>query len=73
VYNSSFVCLKGRSAPFLLVESFSDNYFDTFPITLRCRSGHLYSKIVHERDCSSLAIDLSLNEVCVKEEEQNRG
>jgi hypothetical protein len=73
VYDGCFVCLKSRSAPFLPVECVIDNCFDTFPITLRRWSRHPRCKIVHERDCSALAVDLSLYEVCVKEEEQDRG
>lgn len=73
VYDSCFVCLKSRSAPFLLVECISDNCFNTFPITLCSWPGHPRGKIVHERDCSALAVDLSLYEVCVEKEEQDRG
>ena len=69
VYDGGFFRLKSRSAPFLLVECFSDYCFDALLITLGSRSGHLCCKIVHERDCSSLAVDLLLNEVCVEEEE----
>jgi hypothetical protein len=73
VYDGCFICHKGRSAPFLLVECVIDTCFDTFPITLRSWSGYLRGKIAHERDYSSLAVDLSLYEVCVEEEEQDRG
>jgi hypothetical protein len=69
VYDGYFVCLESCAAPFLPVECFIDNCFNTFPITLGSWSGHPRGKIIHERDCSSLAIDLSLYEVCVEEEE----
>ena len=58
LYDSCFVCLKSRSAPFLLIECFIDNCFNTFPITLRSWSSHLRGKIIYERACSSLAVDL---------------
>ena len=69
VYDSCLVCLESRAAPFLLVECFIDNSFNTFPVTLRGWSGHPRGKIIYERNRTSLAVDLSLYEVCVEEEE----
>jgi hypothetical protein len=69
VYNSCFVCLERRAASFLPLKSFIDNCLGTLPITLRGWSGHPRGEIIHERDCSSLAVDLSLYEVCIEEEE----
>jgi hypothetical protein len=69
VYDGCFVCLESYTAPFLLVECFIDNCFNTFLITLRSWSGHPRGKIIYERNCASLAVDLSLYEVCIEEEE----
>jgi hypothetical protein len=69
VYDGCFVCLESRTAPFLPVECFIDNCFNTLPITLRSWSGHPRGKIIYEGNRASLAVDLSLYEVCIEEEE----
>ncbi|KAI3040038.1 hypothetical protein CBS147353_11889 [Aspergillus niger] len=69
VYNGCFVCFESRAAPFLPVKCFIDNSFNTFPVTLRTWSGYPRSKNIYERDRTSLAVDLSLYDVCVEEEE----
>jgi hypothetical protein len=35
VYDGCFICLESRTAPFLPVKYFINNYFNTFLITLR--------------------------------------
>jgi PII-like signaling protein len=72
VYDSRLVRFKGRSTSLFLVERLVDDGFNSFPVTLRGRTGHPRGKIIHESDCSFLAVDLSLHEVCVKEKKQNR-
>jgi hypothetical protein len=69
VYNSSFLYFESRSTPPFLVERFINDYFNTLLVTLRSRSGHLRSKVIHEGNRSSLAVDRSLYKVYVKEEE----
>ena len=67
VFDGCFLCFKSRSAPPFSVERFIDKCFNAFPVTLLW-PGHPRGKIIHESDCSSVAIDLSLHEVYVKEE-----
>jgi hypothetical protein len=69
VYNGSFLCFKGRSTSLFPVECFIDDRFNTIPVALRSRSGHPRGKVIHEGNRSSLAVDLSLYEICVEEEE----
>lgn len=69
MYNSSFIYFKSRTTSSFLVGCFINNYFNTVPVTLRSRSGHPRSKVIHEGNRASLAVDLSLYEVYVKEEE----
>lgn len=69
VYNSCFLCFKSRSTPPFPVERFINNCFNTLPVTLRSWPGYLCGKVIHESNRSSLAVDLSLNKVCVEEEE----
>ena len=64
---------KSRSTPSFPVERCIDNCFKTSPVTLRSWSGHPCGKIIHERDRSSLVVNLSLNKVCIEEEEQDWG
>jgi hypothetical protein len=69
VYNGCFIYLKSYTAPFLPVKCFINNYFNTFLITLHSWSGHLRGKIIYEHNYASLAINLLLYEVYIKEEE----
>jgi hypothetical protein len=66
VYDSCLLGFKGRPASPFPVERFIDNCFNSFPVTLRGWPGHPGSKIIHKSDCTSLAVDLSLHEVCVE-------
>jgi hypothetical protein len=43
------------------------------PVALRSWYGHPRGKVVHEGNRSSLAVNLLLYEICVEEEEENRG
>jgi hypothetical protein len=69
VYDSYLFRFKSYSTSPFLIERLIDNCLDSLPVTLRGWPGHLYSKIIHKSDRSSLAINLSLHEVCVKEKE----
>jgi hypothetical protein len=69
VYNSRFLYSKYYSTPPLLVESFINNYINTFLVALRSWPGHLYSEVIHEGNYSPLAINLSLHEVYIEENE----
>jgi hypothetical protein len=69
VYDGYFICLKSHTTPFLLVKYFINNYFNTFLITLGSWSSHLYGKIIYKYNRASLAVDLSLYNVCSEEEE----
>ncbi|KAI3129612.1 hypothetical protein CBS147330_5242 [Penicillium roqueforti] len=73
VYDGSFLRFKRRSTSSFPVESFFDDGFDTLPVALRSRSGHPRGEVIHKRDRSPLAVDLSLYEICVEEEEEDRG
>ncbi|KAJ5799036.1 uncharacterized protein N7503_006541 [Penicillium pulvis] len=72
MYDGRLVGFKSRSASSFPVERLVDNGFNSFPITLRGRPSHPGGKIIHKGNCSSLAVDLSLHEVCVKEKKENR-
>lgn len=73
VYNGGFLCFKSRSTSSFPVECFIDDCFNTLPVALRSRSGHPRGEVIHKRDRSPLAVDLSLYEICVEEEEEDRG
>jgi hypothetical protein len=68
VYNGSFLCFKSRFTFPFLVKCFINDRFNTFPVTLRSQSDHPRGKVIYKSDRSSLPIDLSLYEICVKEE-----
>ena len=68
MYDSRLISLKCRSASLFLVERLVDNGFNSFPVTLYSRTGYPRGKIIHESDYSSLAVDLSLHEVCIKKQ-----
>ncbi|KAI1828728.1 hypothetical protein CBS147337_10467 [Penicillium roqueforti] len=68
VYDGRLVRFKSRSASSFPVERLVDNCLDSCSIALGGWSGHPRGKIINESDCSSLAVDLSLHEVCVEEE-----
>lgn len=69
VYDSCLVSFKGRSASPFPVKSSINNCFNSFLIALRGGSSYPCGEIIHKSDCSSLAVDLLLHEVCVEEEE----
>ncbi|KAJ6117871.1 hypothetical protein N7523_005787 [Penicillium sp. IBT 18751x] len=69
VYNGSFLRFKCRSTPSFPVECLIVDRFNTIPVALRTRSGHSRDKVIYEGNRSSLAVDLSLYEVCDEEEE----
>ncbi|KAK5805959.1 hypothetical protein VI817_000217 [Penicillium citrinum] len=73
MYNGCFVCFKSRSAPFLPVKCFIDVCCDTFPVALHGWPSHPRGEIIHKSNCSFLAVDRSLHEICVEEEKEDRG
>lgn len=69
VYDSCLFCFKSCSTSPFLIKRLIDNCLDSLLVTLRGWPGHLCGKIIYKSDRSSLAVNLSLYEVCVKEKE----
>ena len=72
VYDCRLVRFKRRAAPSFLVQSVVDDGFDAQAVTLRGGSRDPCREVVDKRDGPSVAINVSLYQVGVKEEEENR-
>ena len=73
VYNSRFLYVERRTAPCLPIQGVLDNGFDALSVALRCRSCDPRREVIHEGYRTTVAVDSSLYQVCVEEEEQDRG
>ena len=66
--------IKCRTAACLPIEGIPDDGFDPFPITPRRRSCDSRCEVVDKGYRTAMTVDSSLRyQVCVEEEEQNRG
>ena len=73
MYNCRFLYIKRRAAPCLPIEGVPNNGFDTFSIALRYRSCNLRCEVVDKGYRTAIAVDSSLYQIYVEEEEQDRG
>ena len=71
MYNGCFICFECCPTPPLPVECFVNNFLNTFPVASCSWPGHPCGEVIHKSNCSAVAVDLLLHEVCVEEEEQD--
>ena len=72
VYDCRLLRLKSRPASSLPVQSVLNDGFDAFAVALRRRSSNLRREVVHEGYRAPAAIDSSLYQVGIEEEEKDR-
>ena len=65
--------IECRTAPCLPIEGVPDDGLDAFPVALCRRSRDPRREVVHKGYRTAMAVDSSLYQVCVEEEEQDRG